>query len=345
MNHSIAFPGLGIGEFTVNDTAFTLFGSLSIAWYGIIIVTGIILAVLYIYLRSKRDRLLLDDLIDIAFATVIPAIIGARLYYVFFKWLEDPDMYKSFIDVINIRQGGLAVYGGVIFGLAGAFTIMRIKKINVLKFFDCGVGGLMLAQALGRWGNFFNAEAYGGETSLPWGMSIDGRAPVHPTFLYESLWNVIGFVLLDRVILKHKKYDGEGFLFYITWYGLGRAFIEGLRTDSLYIGNSGIRVSQLVAAVCCVVGAVLMIVFRVIPKKLPYGDCMYLKDSKKYAKVMESSEDSKEANGSIVFAASGVSDGQTEAQASEVSDEEPGQEGSGTEVSNDGEEHDGEHDN
>ena len=287
MNHTIGFPGLGIGEFTINDTAFTLFGKLTIAWYGIIIVCGIIIAVTYIYFRSKHDKLMVDDLIDIAFATIIPAIVGARLYYVFFKWLEDPSFYKTFWDVINIRQGGLAIYGGVIFGIAGCVCMLKIKKVHVFRFLDTGVPGLMIAQALGRWGNFFNAEAYGSRTNLPWGMTINGGDPVHPTFFYESLWNVIGFILINRVILRRKKYDGEGLLFYVTWYGLGRMFIEGLRTDSLYIGNTGIRVSRLLALICFVAGSVLMIVFRVMPKQLPLHSCLYVEGSKKYLKVME----------------------------------------------------------
>jgi len=298
MSNTVGFPGLGIGEFDLNSTAFTITLSdkiqIPVAWYGIIITFGMLLAVLYIYLHSKRDKLLSDDLIDVAFVTIIAAIIGARLYYVLFDYFDNPQRYTDFLNVIDMRKGGLAIYGGVILGGIGCVCMLLIKKMNVLKFLDNLVPGLMIAQAIGRWGNFVNAEAHGGETTLPWGMTINGDGPYHPTFLYESLWNVIGFILIDRVVLKHKKYDGESLIFYFTWYGLGRMFIEGLRTDSLYIGGTNIRVSQLIAAVCFFAGTFLLVFFRVGKIKLPTGDCIYLPTSKKYA-VVNGAQDEKNA--------------------------------------------------
>ncbi len=288
----IGFPGLGIKDFELNPIAFEIFG-VKIAWYGIIITAGIILAVAYAYMRGKQSKLIFDDILDIAFGTVIPGIVGARAYYVFFDWLKNPDNYESFYDVINIRGGGLAIYGGIIFGAIGCIVTLKIKKINILKFFDCMAPGVMIAQALGRWGNFFNAEAYGAETTLPWRMRITYATyniEVHPTFLYESLWNVIGFTLINLVFWKKRKYDGQILLMYISWYGFGRMLIEGLRQDSLYIGNTGIRVSQLLAFFCFVIGLAVLIFFAAISNTHGVGDCIYLKSNKKYAVVMGESD-------------------------------------------------------
>ena len=291
--HTIGFPGLGIDDFAINDVAFTVFG-IDVAWYGVIIVCAMILAVTYIYLRSKRSGLIIDDLIDIAFAGIIPGIIGARIYYVFFDKLKNPSHYTTFKEVINIRGGGLAIYGGIIFGAIGVLVMMKVKKIHALKFFDVLAPGVMIAQALGRWGNFFNAEAYGAETTLPWRMRIvfspNNMIEVHPTFFYESLWNVIGFIFINLVVLKHKKYDGQSLLAYLAWYGFGRMFIEGLRQDSLYIGNTGIRVSQALSFLLFVASFALMIYFAAAKNKLPKYECIYAEGSKGYEKFVKSLE-------------------------------------------------------
>ena len=290
--NTIGFPGFGIKDFKLDPIAFSVFG-VDIAWYGIIITMGIIVAVAYAYWRSKQCKMIFDDLLDIAFATVIPGIIGARAYYVFFDWLKNPDNYKTFFDIINIRGGGLAIYGGLIFGAAGCLAMMKIKKVSILKFFDCVAPGVMIAQAMGRWGNFFNAEAYGGETTLPWRMKLTFNTysiEVHPTFLYESLWNITGFILIN-LFFKKKKFDGQILLLYVTWYGLGRMMIEGLRTDSLYIGNTGIRVSQLVALACFVIGLAFLIYFTIVPKKTAIAPCIYLTGSDKYNKVTSTDEE------------------------------------------------------
>jgi len=301
--NTIGFPGLGIKDFNLDPIAFSPFG-IDIAWYGIIITCGIILATAYAFLRAKRDKLIFDDLLDIAFATVIPGIIGARLYYVFFDWLKNPDKYQIFMDIINIRKGGLAIYGGLIFGALGCLIMLKIKRIHIIKFFDCMAPGVMIAQALGRWGNFFNAEAYGTETTLPWRMRLTFNTyaiEVHPTFLYESLWNVTGFCFIHFLFNKKKKYDGQILLLYVAWYGLGRMMIEGLRTDSLYVGNTGIRISQIVALVCLIAGGALLIYFALVPKKTAIADCIYLQGTDKYNKVMgidtvsEKEKDSKDS--------------------------------------------------
>ena len=293
--HTIGFPGLGMDDFTINDVAFTVFG-IDVAWYGVIIVCAMILAIFYIYFRSGRSGLIIDDLIDIAFAGIVPGIIGARLYYVFFDHLKNPTHYTTFKEIINIRSGGLAIYGGIIFGAIGVLVMMKIKKIHTLKFFDVLAPGVMIAQAVGRWGNFFNAEAYGSETTLPWRMRIvfssSNMIEVHPTFFYESLWNVIGFILINLVVLKHKKYDGQSLLSYLAWYGIGRMFIEGLRQDSLYIGNTGIRVSQALSFFLFIASLVLLIFFAVSKNKLPKYECIYAEGSKGYQKFANSLENS-----------------------------------------------------
>ena len=264
----IAFPNLDLGPWEINKFLIQI-GNFKVAWYGIIITIGIILAVLYTIKRGKQEGFTTDDVLDYAIWVVLVGILGARLYYVAMTW----GRYESFLDIFAIWNGGLAIYGGLI---GGALMIMYIsykKQKSVLKFFDMVTPGVMIAQALGRWGNFFNAEAYGSilkfeflgktfETSrfagqaIPWIMTIEnvnGSALyyAHPTFLYESLWNVLGFILLN-LRYRNKKFDGQILFSYIVWYGFGRMFIEGYRTDSLYLGN--VRISQLLALGCVIFG-------------------------------------------------------------------------------------------
>ena len=247
----IAFPGLGIGEFSVNSTAFTIFG-MEIAWYALIITFGMVCTVIYTVLQAKKIGITFDDVIDYALFTIPFGVIGARLYYV----LSEIDQYDSVLDVINIREGGLAIYGGIIAGTITVFVVSHFKKINFFAFGDCVAPGVLLAQGIGRWGNFMNGEAFGYETDWFCRMQLQniltgGKVmEVHPTFLYESLWNLLG-VLLVYLFARYigKKYDGQLILLTFGWYGLGRMFIEGLRTDSLYIGDTDIRVSQLLAGI------------------------------------------------------------------------------------------------
>lgn len=269
----IAFPGLGIEEFTINRVAFTIFG-LDVRWYGVIITCGIILAYLYASWRAKGERISTDDLLDVAMFTVIFGIIGARLYYVLTTL--DQYNYDTFFDVINIRAGGLAIYGGVIAGALTIVIVAKIKHIPLFRLLDCVAPGVMLAQAIGRWGNFFNGEAFGVQTDIFCRMGLQKANwsqmyYYHPTFLYESLWNLLGFALLN-LVYRRKKFDGQIALMYFAWYGLGRMFIEGLRTDSLYVGS--FRISQVVAALSCVVSLVLLIIGfqRARKQKLLEGD-------------------------------------------------------------------------
>ncbi len=278
---TMSFPGLGIGEFTVNPVAFTLFNKVEVRWYGIIITLGIITAFAYCAYRAKQEKILFDDLLDMAIFTVIFGIFGARLYYV----LTSLDEFDSFYDAIAIWKGGLAIYGGIIAGALTIFIICKIKKVSFLKVADAVAPGVMIAQAIGRWGNFFNGEAHGyvvPEDSILYFMRMGlsthnikeyaGRmAEVHPTFLYESLWNVIGFVLIN-LIYKKKKFDGQIVLMYLAWYGFGRMFIEGLRTDSLYIGV--FRISQVIGFVCFVAATTVIIIFLVKARraKITSGD-------------------------------------------------------------------------
>ena len=241
---AISFPLLG--NWSIDPSAsFTLFGR-TFYWYGVIIAVGFILAMLYCARHCRRCGIEPDTLYDFLIWMIPLAIIGARLYYVIFQWSDYRDHP---IDALKIWEGGLAIYGGVIAGLLTGIIWCRKKKIPFGAMADVCAPGLLIGQCIGRWGNFVNGEAHGGPTTLPWGMTIDGQSMVHPTFLYESLWNLAGFVLL-HFYSKKRRFKGEIALLYAAWYGAGRAWIEGLRTDSLYIGS--VRVSQLLAIISCV---------------------------------------------------------------------------------------------
>jgi phosphatidylglycerol:prolipoprotein diacylglycerol transferase len=258
MTNYISFPGLGIEEIKIDKIAFSMFGR-DVAWYGIIITVGIILASLYVMNRGKYEGVSQDDILDFAIFVIPIAVIGARAYYV----LTRLDQYNTFGEMIAIWNGGLAIYGAIIGGALTALVVCLIKKIKILKMFDMLCPAVMIGQMIGRWGNFVNAEAHGGVTDIFIRMGIRGEymsAPiyVHPTFLYESLWNLLGFLLINAYY-KKKKYHGEIFFMYISWYGLGRFFIEGLRTDSLYVGP--FRISQVIGLVSFIVGAAFLVYF------------------------------------------------------------------------------------
>ena len=273
----ISFPGFGIGEFTVNSQAFEIFG-VSIAWYALIITIGMITAVTYVVFQSKKIGITFEDVIDFALFTIPIGIVGARLYYV----LTELDQFKTFYDVINIRGGGLAIYGGIIAGGITVLCVSYYKKINFLAFADCVAPGVLLAQGIGRWGNFMNGEAYGYECDWFCRMGLQNSNTlsdfktfdmvyVHPTFLYESLWNLLG-VLLVYLFAKyvHKKYDGQLFIMIFGWYGFGRMLIEGLRTDSLYIPGTELRISQVLAALIFIVAAAVLIYFQIKKPNRPF---------------------------------------------------------------------------
>ena len=260
MINTVSFPKIGL-SFEIDRVAFSFFG-IDIMWYGVLIGLGIIVAVIYGLYAVKKTELSQDDMLNMIIIALPASIIGARAYYVIFNWSE----YSGDIaSVFAIRNGGLAIYGGILAASAVVIIYCKTKKIRIGIPFDLLAVGLPLAQAIGRWGNFINCEAYGRETALPWGMSIGQYINmVHPTFLYESLWNVVSVILVCS-LKKHKKFDGELFCVYMIWYGIGRFWIEGLRQDSLYLGP--LRVSQLVAAASLTAGILIIIYERFYKKK------------------------------------------------------------------------------
>lgn len=256
----ISFPMLG--DWSIDPPySFNLFG-LEIYFYGVIIALGFILAALYCAKRAKEFGLSSDELYELVIWLIPTCIIGARLYYVLFKldyFIANPD------KIFALRDGGLAIYGGIIAGIIVGIIWCRAKKIRVFAVADLTAFGLLIGQSVGRWGNFINREAFGAQTEIfcRMGLTVPGFETlyVHPTFLYESLWNFFGLIVLHIWSKKGKrKYDGQVFWLYILWYGLGRAWIEGLRSDSLYIGSTDIRVSQLLAIVSAVVSLVILII-------------------------------------------------------------------------------------
>ena len=257
----VQFPKLGL-EFNVSRVAFSI-GGFDIYWYGLLIGAGLLLAMLFALKKSKEFGLDQNKFIDVIIVGIIGGVIGARLYYVAFSPRDDFSTLRSILD---IRNGGMGFYGAVIGGVLFAVIMAKIRKVKILPVMDLVGIGFLLGQGIGRWGNFANQEAFGTNTDLPWGMHSEAiqryiymhseelaergirvfqYSPVHPTFLYESLWCILGFILLTAYI-KHRKFDGEIFLMFLFWNGFLRMFIEGLRLDSLYIGN--VRVSQLLAA-------------------------------------------------------------------------------------------------
>ncbi|NBG88512.1 prolipoprotein diacylglyceryl transferase [Isachenkonia alkalipeptolytica] len=223
----------------MNQIAFTIFG-VDVAWYGIIISFGMILGVVVASIRANRAGLHSDTIVDMSIVAIPLAIIGARVYYFVFTY--NPEIH-SLLDVFSFRSGGLAIHGGLIGGVLGGYLFTKYKNIYFWKLADIVAPSIILGQAIGRWGNYVNQEAHGGPTDLPWAIEVNGEM-VHPTFLYESLWNIGVFVFL-LVYSKKKKVTGEVFLLYIALYSLGRIFIEGLRTDSLMLGQ--FRVAQLIS--------------------------------------------------------------------------------------------------
>ena len=255
---TISFPLLG--NWSIDPSAsFTLFGR-TFYWYGVIIAVGFILAMLYCARHCRRCGIEPDTLYDFLIWMIPLAIIGARLYYVIFQWSDYRDHP---IDALKIWEGGLAIYGGVIAGLLTGIVWCRKKKIPFGAMADVCAPGLLIGQCIGRWGNFINREAFGRETTAfsRMGLTLPGRETVyvHPTFLYESLWNFVGFLLLHFWFRRHeRKFDGELILLYAVWYGIGRALIEGLRTDSLYFFGTGLRSSQILGLASALVAIVVM---------------------------------------------------------------------------------------
>ena len=260
---TIAFPKLGL-KFTL-DPILVHFGDGGIHWYGVIIAAGVLLALLLCGCLYKGRGRNPEELVDFLLWALPFGIVGARLYYVVFSW--DSGSYSGDpMEIFRVWNGGLAIYGGIIAGFVVAVIFCRVKGISFLEFADVCVPGVALGQCMGRWGNFVNGEAHGGVTSLPWGMTINGGEPVHPTFLYESLWSLDGMVILI-ILVKKSKAPGSALFTYFIWYGTGRFFIEGMRTDSLYI-LPGIRVSQIVAAVTVICGIIGLIITALRRKRV-----------------------------------------------------------------------------
>ena len=291
----ITFPGLGIGEFSVDPVAFTLFGR-EVRWYGIIICCGIMAAFFYVWYRTAHQKkMITDDLLDCALCIVPFAILCGRLYYVLF---DNEGTYDSFLDVIALWDGGIAIYGAILGGAVAAFTVLYIKKIRILPFIDTLGPAVMLGQLIGRWGNFTNGEAFGAETESFLRMTLSHvsgqiQTTVHPTFLYESLWNLLGFTLIN-IFWKKKRFDGQWVLFYIAWYGLGRGFIEMLRQDSLYIGQTDIRVSSLLGFILFAGATVCLVFLAFKPHITGKNDEFYYPGAKNYAIVNTKTDEMEE---------------------------------------------------
>ena len=274
----IRFPGL-FGDWAITISSKAIDIGNGIYWYGILIALGMLVALWWCMRQRTKYGIREDDLIDGLLWGIPSAIVGARLYYVLFYLSEfkDHEGHFSWSKAIAIWDGGLAIYGGVIAVVIVAVILCRSRHIKLGAMMDLVVMGLLIGQAIGRWGNFMNREAHGSVTDSFFKMGlVDAAGKVtyyHPTFLYESVWNLVGFIGL-HFYCKKRKFDGEVFLLYVAWYGLGRAWIEGLRTDSLYLFSTGIRVSQLVAAVSFLAAA--GIIAWVLLKKKPRREDLFV---------------------------------------------------------------------
>ena len=283
MTNLVQFPALGL-SFSLNRIAFSI-GGMNIYWYGVCIAVGMCLALVFAFRHGVEFGVDADAMVDVILIGVVMGILCARLYYV----AMSPYDYETLWDVLAIRDGGLAIYGGIIGGFLFGGLACKWRKVPVLPMFDLAAMGFLIGQGCGRWGNFFNQEAFGCNTTLPWGMyseatrsylmgavvtapkgvTIDPNLPVHPTFLYESIWCFVGLFLLVKYI-KKRKFAGDIALRYLIWYGAGRFWIEALRTDSLMLVPSiGLRVSQVVAAVAVVGGIIAEVILTKCAKDKP----------------------------------------------------------------------------
>lgn len=320
----VEFPKLGL-RFEIDRVAFVIFEQ-EIYWYGILIAAAFMTAILLALRECSKFGIEQDTIIDLVLFIVPSAIVGARLYYVIFAWDEFKDNIWS---VFNTRRGGLALYGGVIASLLVAYLFARWKKIKVWKLMDFGVVYIPIGQAIGRWGNFVNQEAFGTNTTLPWGMTgdeireqlsymkLDGMnvnpdLPVHPTFLYESLWNIGVFIFLHWY-RNRKKADGEVIFLYLILYGLGRFWIEGLRTDSLMLGN--IRISQLLSLIFVVVFSFLLYFRR--KKASDINDDGAVAYSSEYGNILKKMKEEEEMEAARAEGAAQSSDGEGPAMMTE----------------------------
>ena len=276
MTTTVTFPGLGL-SFELNRVAFQIFG-ISIYWYGVLIALGLTLAVIFAFRHCQEFGIDADAMVDVIMIGTILGIASARLYYVAMSPIE----YNTLWDILDLRKGGLAIYGGVLGAIVFGGLACRWRKVPVLPMYDLTAMGFLIGQGIGRWGNFVNQEAFGSNTTLPWGMYsqatanylsswqtvlaqdgviVDPSMPVHPTFLYESIWCAVGFFAL-WAYMKKRRFNGEIALMYAAWYGAGRFWIEGLRTDSLMLPGMTLRVSQLIALISVVAAVIAIVVIR-----------------------------------------------------------------------------------
>lgn len=267
---AISFPGLGISEFKLSSVAFTIFGH-DIMWYGVIMAIAVVVCFYIFATRAKREGIKIDNCVDITLVAIPCAIVGGRLYFVIFY-----GGYTTFKDIIAVWDGGIAFYGVFIGGLIGVLITLIIKKLNIFTMLDLIFSSLIIGQSIGRWGNFTNGECYGGLVSdkFLFAMGLNNTSTistfgtldtvyVHPYFLYESAWTLLGFILISA-FYKKKAYHGEVALWYLAWYGLGRGILENLRMDSLYIGDTGIRVSSMLGLIGAGICIPLIIIFRIM---------------------------------------------------------------------------------
>lgn len=309
----VYFDGLGI-DFDLPSVAFSIFGY-EVHWYGIVIAFGFALAVLYGGRMAYKWKMSLDGMTDVLIWGTLFGIVCARLYYVAFEW----EYYSQHLNEIPaIWNGGIAIYGGIIGALIGAAIGCKTGKINFLNLLDLGALGLLIGQGIGRWGNFFNQEAFGTNTDTAlfrmWspkirdtlassaellsskGVEVDPNTAVHPTFLYESVWCLISFVILHIVVTRLRKFKGEVFMLYGVLYGAERMIVEGMRTDSLYIGSTNIRVSQLLSAIIVAVALVSFIYYYIkasrnkLPKAFVLDNLDELEDINKIEKEKKLAE-------------------------------------------------------
>ena len=275
VKNTLEFPNLFGGTQIEYYRGFEVFG-VPIYWYGVLIAVGIVLACVYAFHRMEKDfGLSKDRAFDVIFAATIGGFLGARIYFCVFTSL-DPTSGKKYDFVTTfteIRDGGIAIYGGIIAAVLVGFLFCKLRKVHFTTMLDVAALGFLIGQAIGRWGNFVNQEAYGADCAADWPFAMKGSlitsqgitGVVHPCFLYESVWCLLGFIFLHIYSKKLRTFDGEVFLLYVAWYGLERFFVEGLRTDSLMAGD--LRISQIVAAVSCIAALILFVIFKIYTKK------------------------------------------------------------------------------
>ncbi|MBQ7971029.1 MAG: prolipoprotein diacylglyceryl transferase [Clostridia bacterium] len=267
--NAVSFPGFGIGEFKINPTVFSIIpGKLTIEWYALIICVGLVVTYIVCDLLTDRFDVSKDDLLDVLLFGLPAGFIGARIWYI----LGDLESFDSFLEMISVWNGGLAIYGGIFGGCLAGYFVCRYKKVSFLNMLDLSAIGFMVGQIIGRWGNFANVEVFGIETDLPWrmgvnimndaGIALNEWTYVHPLFLYESLWNLIGLLLIFAY-MDSRKFKGELFLLYTAWYGIGRAWMEPLRDTTYNLHIFGIRVNMVLAIAIAVFAIAALIVLYI----------------------------------------------------------------------------------